>query len=287
MATYHLHRMGPYDPTTRLESNRYVRSFRLPEGAATLELRVTGPLEVQACGWGPGTPALFERLPELVGLEDDLAGFVIPPPLERAARQLKGLRIVRLPEVLRGLVQIIVEQRITWREAARSFRQLVLHYGEPAPGPHQLTLFPEPGVLRGLSFAQWAELGVERKRAETIRRVAVSHRRVEELRRMDFASAERRLRAFPGVGAWTAQGTLGFILGHADAVLVQDFDLPRLVAFVFTGNDRADDARMLEILEPYRGHRWRVIRMIQESGMHAPRRGPRRRLGPRPGPPAR
>ena len=38
----------------------------------------------------------------------------------------------------------------------------------------------------------------------------------------------------------------------------------------------ADDARMLELLEPYRGHRWRVIRLLWANGVHAPRRGPRR-----------
>ena len=32
---------------------------------------------------------------------------------------------------------------------------------------------------------------------------------------------------------------------------------------------------MLELLEPYRGHRYRVLRLIELSGLAPPRRGPR------------
>ena len=36
-----------------------------------------------------------------------------------------------------------------------------------------------------------------------------------------------------------------------------------------------DDDAMLELLEPYRGHRYRAVRMVELSGVHPPRRGPR------------
>jgi hypothetical protein len=36
---------------------------------------------------------------------------------------------------------------------------------------------------------------------------------------------------------------------------------------------------MLELLEPYRGHRFRVIRLLWMNGVQAPRRGPRYQLG--------
>ena len=41
----------------------------------------------------------------------------------------------------------------------------------------------------------------------------------------------------------------------------------------------ADDARMLELLEPYRGQRARVVRLLELSGIRPPRYGPR--LSPR------
>jgi 3-methyladenine DNA glycosylase/8-oxoguanine DNA glycosylase len=64
-------------------------------------------------------------------------------------------------------------------------------------------------------------------------------------------------------------------LGDPDAVSVGDFHLPNLVAFALAGEPRADDSRMLELLEPWRGHRARVIRLLESSGIAAPRFGPR------------
>ena len=62
--------------------------------------------------------------------------------------------------------------------------------------------------------------------------------------------------------------------GDADAVSVGDFHLARLVGWALVGEVVDDDA-MLELLEPYRGHRYRAVRMIEMSGQGPPRRGPR------------
>ena len=67
-------------------------------------------------------------------------------------------------------------------------------------------------------------------------------------------------------------------LGDADAVPVGDYHLPHSIGLVFDGTARSTDERMLELLEPYRGHRGRVIRLIVEAGIAAPRFGPRKPL---------
>ncbi len=64
-------------------------------------------------------------------------------------------------------------------------------------------------------------------------------------------------------------------LGDPDAVSVGDFHLPNLVSFALAGEPRGTDARMLELLEPYRGQRGRVIRLLEASGIWPPTRGPR------------
>jgi len=64
-------------------------------------------------------------------------------------------------------------------------------------------------------------------------------------------------------------------LGDADAVSVGDYHLPNQVAWALVGEPRADDARMLELLAPWRGHRGRVIRLIVYGCGAAPRYGPR------------
>ena len=56
---------------------------------------------------------------------------------------------------------------------------------------------------------------------------------------------------------------------------VGDFHLPNLVAWLLAGEPRGTDERMLELLAPYEGHRGRVQRLLEASGTHAPRYGPR------------
>ena len=47
------------------------------------------------------------------------------------------------------------------------------------------------------------------------------------------------------------------------------------VGFALTGRLGVDDDGMLELLEPWRGHRQRIIRLIGTSGARKPRHGPR------------
>jgi len=95
---------------------------------------------------------------------------------------------------------------------------------------------------------------------------------------MDPAAATARLRALPGIGAWTAAEVVGVALGDPDAVEVGDYHLPHAVGYLFDGTPRSTDERMLELLEPYHGHRGRVIRLITLAGIAAPRFGPHRPL---------
>ena len=92
---------------------------------------------------------------------------------------------------------------------------------------------------------------------------------------MPLPDAYARLRAMPGVGPWTAAEVALRALGDRDAVSVGDYHLPSLVAFALAGERRATDERMLELLEPFRGHRGRVIRLLEESGIRPEAHGPR------------
>jgi 3-methyladenine DNA glycosylase/8-oxoguanine DNA glycosylase len=87
-------------------------------------------------------------------------------------------------------------------------------------------------------------------------------------------AAGRRLRAVPGVGAWTAAEVAQRALGDADAVSVGDLHIPRLVGWALVGRP-VDDDGMLEILAPYAPHRHRVVRLVEMSGARSPRFAPR------------
>jgi len=58
-------------------------------------------------------------------------------------------------------------------------------------------------------------------------------------------------------------------------VSIADAPISNLVGFALAHEPRATDERMLELLAPWAGHRQRVIRLLESSGIAAPRYGPR------------
>lgn len=92
---------------------------------------------------------------------------------------------------------------------------------------------------------------------------------------MTLDDAYARLSKLPGVGVWSCAEVGAVAFGDADAVPVGDYHLKNAVTFFFTGEARGSDERMLELLEPYRPHRGRVIRLIGLSGITPPKYGPR------------
>lgn len=271
-------RRGPGDPTLRISSGSLWRATRTPAGPASVHLTVRrGRVEVLA--WGPGSEWALDAAPALVGEDDDPDALVARQPLVRALqRRLAGFRIGRTGAVFEALLPAILEQKVTGQEAWRSFRSLVRTWGEPAPGPGALWLPPAPAALAGRPYWAWHPLGVERKRADSIRAACGRAERLEEIGGLDRTEAYRRLMALPGVGPWTAAEVAGRALGDPDAVPVGDWHIPDLVAWALAGEPRASDERMLELLEPYRGQRGRVIRLLEAGAPRPPRWGPRRAL---------
>ncbi|CAN5505401.1 3-methyladenine DNA glycosylase [soil metagenome] len=270
-------RHGRNDPTARFAADGFWRATRTPAGTATLHVRAEGTV-LEAEAWGDGADWALDAAPALLGCDDDDAGFRPEHPLlRRIVHDLPGLRIGRSAAVLEAMVPAIIEQKVTGYEARRAFVQLVRRFGEPAPGPADLLVPPDPRVLASLHYYELHPLGIERKRADTIRRASAHATRLEAIVDLPGPDARQRLQALPGVGPWTAAETTIVALGDADAVSVGDFHLPNQVAWALAGEPRGDDARMLQLLEPYRGHRGRVARLIVAAGIQAPRRGPRHR----------
>jgi 3-methyladenine DNA glycosylase/8-oxoguanine DNA glycosylase len=182
---------------------------------------------------------------------------------------------VRSGRVFEALLPAIIEQKITSAEAQRSYRRLIGAYGEDAPGPLGLRLAPDPARLAALPYHAFHVFGLERRRADAIRRAAAVADRLERLASGETTEAMRILQLLPGVGRWTAAETVRVAMGDPDAVSVGDFHLPSLVAAALAGEPRADDARMLELLEPFRGHRARVVRLLEVGAPLPQRRAPR------------
>jgi len=268
-------RHGFGDPTIRMAGDEAWRATRTRLGPATVHL-VRQQDRIVASAWGPGAQVALDDVPALLGFDDDHAAFRPSHPLlAELHRRLPGLRIGRTGAVFEALLPAIIEQKVVGEEARRSYQGLIRRYGEVAPGPPGLRLAPEPGRLAVLPYFEFHPLGIERRRADTIRRAASYAARLEEAAAMDSDAAMARLTAIPGIGPWTAAEALRVAAGDPDLVSVGDYHLPNVVAWALASEARADDARMLELLEPYRGQRGRVIRLLEASGIGAPRFGPK------------
>ncbi|HWJ96639.1 MAG TPA: hypothetical protein VNQ33_00685 [Acidimicrobiales bacterium] len=273
--TFHGIRRGRHDPTCRFDGSGIWWATRRPAGPATLHLVPHGD-QVEATAWGQGAEATLDAVPSLIGCHDDSDDFDPQHPLvERLWRDLAAVRIPRSGAVTETLVNVVLEQRVTTFEARRAQSQLVTRWSEPAPGPGDLLLPIDPEVLAGIAYYDLHVIGVERARADTVRRVAASAGRLEALAVLPPAEAHQRLTGIVGVGPWSAAQVALSALGDADAVPVGDVHLPSIVTFALTGEAVDSDDAMLEVLEPFAGHRGRVIRLIGAAGISAPRHGPR------------
>ena len=143
----------------------------------------------------------------------------------------------------------------------------------PRPGPVASSCRRIPARLASLPYHAYHPIGLERRRAEVLRRAAARAAWLESS--ATSAEATLRLTSLVGIGPWTAAEVVRTAFGDPDAVSVGDYHLPSVVAWALAGEPRADDARMLELLEPYRGQRGRVQRLLEVSRIVPPRYGPR------------
>ena len=239
--------------------------------------RAGGGTRVTAAAWGPGAAWLLETLPALLGAGDDQAGFAPAHPLLREmAGRHPGARVGRSGRVLEALIPAILEQKVVGAEARRAWHYLLRRFGQPAPGPGpgrhagvpgraDLGADPVLGLAPGGrgagarphdrgSGARGGPAGGDRRDAARRRRpqaAVAAGRRAVDLGRGQAARLRRR-----------GRGSVG------------DYHLPAAVGWALAGRV-VDDAGMLQLLAPYAGHRYRATRLVELSGVHPPRRGPR------------
>ncbi len=266
---------GAGDPTMRSGRGQVVRASRTPDGPVTARF-APSPNGVEVEALGPGSGWLLERAAAWCGALDDDSGFDPPKGLVREVwRRTPGFRISRTGLITERLIASVLEQKVTGIQARRAYRRLTVALAEPAPGPFDLLLPPDPAGVAELPYQAFHPFGVERRRAEALRAACARASWLDEGDRLPLDEATRRLRLLTGVGPWTVAEVARVALGDANAVSVGDFHLKHLVSWALAGEPRGTDERMLELLEPYRPHRGRVQRLLELSGIRAPAFGPR------------
>ncbi|HZP50956.1 DNA-3-methyladenine glycosylase 2 family protein [Actinocrinis sp.] len=277
-------RRGPGDPTYRMAPDGAIwRACLTPHGPGSIRLRRNGE-HVEIAAWGEGAHWLVDRGPAMIGADDHLGEFANlvagHPLLAEAHRRLRRLRLVRTGLVVQSLIPAILEQRVTTKEAFRAWRRIVERHGSPAPGPapQELRVPPPPEAWARIPSWEWHRHGVDVHRSSTIMRAVRVANGLERTGTMSGEEAVRRLCTIPGIGIWTAAETTQRSHGHADALSVGDLHLSKHIGYALTGERDADDARMIELLEPFRPHRYRAARLILLTGPGQPRHTPRARI---------
>jgi 3-methyladenine DNA glycosylase/8-oxoguanine DNA glycosylase len=273
-------RRGGGDPTFQPDRGEgWWMGLPTPAGPATLRLVQRSDLgEVEASAWGAGAAWALDAVPSLLGDRDSEEGFVPHHPLvERAHRRYAAWHVPRSGLVLHALVPAAIEQKVTGQEAFASHRALVHRFGSRAPGPgeaRRLWVAPDAAGWAAIPSWEWLRASVDGARSGTAVRAAQVAGRLEQCADLAPEQARARLRSVPGIGVWTAAEVAQRALGDPDSVSFGDYHVAKNLTWALTGEVRDDDA-LAELLEPYRGHRYRVQRLVELSTPMRPRRGPR------------
>lgn len=282
-------RRGNGDPSFAARPDGLWMAFTTPHGPVTLRLTSTelgADPHVDAQAWGPGSASALRAVPRLLGAGDDWSAFdepafhaTLPRMVREARRRNPALRLPSTGRMIDSLVPTILEQKVTVIEARRGFRYLMYRHGTPAPGastvaPAGLLVRPTPEQWLRIPSWDWHKAGVGPQRSATIMRALRSAVALERLAALPAAEAAEKMQTIPGIGVWTAAEVVQRTHGCPDSIAVGDYHLAADVGAALTGR-RTDDAGMLALLEPWKGHRQRVVRMIGLSGFRKPTFGPR------------
>ena len=266
-ATLARQRVGRFDPTGRRGPGAFLK-VHIGAGGRPVVWRLTRTdpgIRVEAQG---ADPAIMQAFVAQFPPADGADTFLPDHPVLRRLARLRGLRLLRYPWPFDVAAATVLQQRVRWRVGYSDFRRVALRWGTKTPAG---TAFPGAERLAAVAPSRLEALGIDGKRARALHGLARAEARHGFLRG-DARPPElgSRLLRIPGIGPWTVGMILGYAYGEADAVPVGDLHLPSLVTSALAGESDGTDERMLELLEPYPGHRFRVIRLLLWAVRRAP-----------------
>jgi 3-methyladenine DNA glycosylase/8-oxoguanine DNA glycosylase len=207
------------------------------------------------------------RMRFALGVDDDLrefhARFKQDPLIGRSLRSRPWLRVDRRPEPWEALVWAICEQLIEYERAAAIQGRLVGRLGRRWSGADAdawasgLRDLPTAATLGGTAPAVLESCDLSGARAIALRAAAreVASGRVQ-LHHEEPERGWRRLRAIPGIGAWTVEMLALRGQGRYDQLPAGDLGLLKLVGRILSGGDaraRAQEHEVRTLFAPYEG----------------------------------
>ena len=205
----------------------------------------------------------IERMRFALGVDEDLRGFLRAfagdPLIGRSLRRRPWLRVRRRPEPFEALAWAICEQLIEYEQAVAIQRRLLSALGRRGHDwdgvGGRLRDLPAIEVLAGTAPALLESFELAGSRALAL----VRAEREVARGRIDLHSGEheqgwRRLRAIPGIGAWTVEMLGLYGQGRHDQLPAGDLTLLKLVGRMLSGGDpraRAEEQQVRDFFAPY------------------------------------
>jgi 3-methyladenine DNA glycosylase/8-oxoguanine DNA glycosylase len=221
------------------------------------------------------------RMRFALGVDDDLRAFYArfkrDPLIGTSLRRRPWLRVGRRPEPWEALVWAVCEQLIEYERAAAIQGRLVARLGRRWSGrgseqeewARGLRDLPSAATLGTTSPAMLESCELSGARAIALRRAAreVAGGRVD-LNDSEPERGWRRLRAIPGIGAWTVEMLALRGQGRYDQLPAGDLGLLKLVGRILSGGDpraRADEEQVRELFAPY--GEWAGLAAVHAAGL--------------------
>lgn len=257
---FDLRRAGTPDGLLQLRGGALQRLMH--EGAEPVLVGVVAPARDRVV-FGARAPSeaaalgAIARMRFAVGVDDDLrpfhAAFRDDALIGRVLRALPGLRPTRRPNPWEALAAAITEQLIEFHRAVEIQRRMINALGRRCAATG-LRDVPTPAAVAATAPARLESFDLAGRRCSTLRRVAreIVRGRID-LMHPDHETSWRRLRAIPGVGAWTVEMLAFLGQGRHDQLAAGDLGFLKIVGRLTTGNPRAraDEAEVRGLLEPY------------------------------------
>lgn len=261
----------PSNPVERWEGERFVRAFSTPHGRFVAAVANRGSIDrpdvrLEIVAGEPSAEAqcrIVETVRTMLGLDVD------PAPLERAlgrvraleraARDLRGLRPPRFASLFETLVNVVPFQQLSVDAGMAILTRLVERFGEHVEhGAGRCAVYPPADSIAHARLPALLACGLSRAKAEALRAqaraVAAAALDADALERAATPEALARLRPLPGIGAWSASLALLRGFGRLDVFPPGDSGVLRLLeASLGLRSARALDG-VLERLGEYRGY---------------------------------
>jgi 3-methyladenine DNA glycosylase/8-oxoguanine DNA glycosylase len=267
-ATFDMQLLGKFDPT----GSRGVTSLRkihLDARGNVVVWRFTQRDTALLIETDGDDGRLLDTMTRQFPLRDGVEAFAPEHPLlKRLNKGCRGIRFMCMPWPFDVAAGAVLQQRVRWQTAYTDFKRVALRWGTKTEAG---CAFPTSAQLAAVPLARLESIGLDPKRARALHLLACADVRHPFLHPgADPGDVNRRLLQIRGIGPWTAALVSGVAFGNPDAVPVGDLHLPSLVTSALAGEPEGTDERMLELLAPYAGQRFRVIRLLRWAARRVP-----------------